>query len=139
MPRTNTLAFKSELHVSSDYAKMSCNDQHLCLFFTSYLGEKSYQEQTPKLFSLSYMSDMTWLKCLPANQCSSLFLRGVSDEDEKMRLISDKYEEICRHLLQNYLAVVKIEMATKSIIKSRRDKKFSFENQLSTLGNPFSR
>lgn len=46
----------------------------------------------------------------------------------------DSYEEICHYLLQNHVILVKVEMATKSIIRSVRDKKFSFENQLSTLG-----
>ena len=46
----------------------------------------------------------------------------------------DEYDTICRYLLQNHVTIVKVEMATKSIIRSLRDKKFSFENQLSTLG-----
>ena len=50
----------------------------------------------------------------------------------------DSYDEICRYLLQRHVAIVKVEMATKSIIRSKRDKKFSFETQLSSLGIHFT-
>jgi hypothetical protein len=45
-----------------------------------------------------------------------------------------KYEEFCRYFVKNHITIVRVEMATKSIIRSLRDKRFTFENQLSTLG-----
>ncbi len=44
------------------------------------------------------------------------------------------YQTFCRYLLQNHITIVKVELTTKRIMRSVRDKRFSFENQLSTLG-----
>ena len=46
----------------------------------------------------------------------------------------ENYDEFCRYFVKNHITIVRVEMATKSIIRSLRDKRFTFENQLSTLG-----
>jgi len=46
----------------------------------------------------------------------------------------DNYEAMCHYLIQNHITVVKVELTAKRIMKSIRDKRFSFENQLSMLG-----
>ena len=42
--------------------------------------------------------------------------------------------DFCEYLVKNEMVVVKIEMATGSVIRSIRDKRFTFESQLSALG-----
>lgn len=46
----------------------------------------------------------------------------------------ETYTEACKYLMKNYIVLVKVEMATKSLIRSVRDKRFPFETQLSSLG-----
>ena len=43
-------------------------------------------------------------------------------------------EMVCQYLFQNHITIVKVELTTKRIMRSVRDKRFSFENQLSNLG-----
>jgi hypothetical protein len=43
-------------------------------------------------------------------------------------------DALCQYLIQNHITIVKVELTAKRIMRSIRDKKFSFENQLSTLG-----
>lgn len=42
--------------------------------------------------------------------------------------------DICKYLVSHHVAIVKVEMATKSMMRSVRDKRFSFETQLASLG-----
>ncbi len=44
-------------------------------------------------------------------------------------------KSICKYLVSHNLVIVKVEMATKSMMRSVRDKRFSFETQLASLGN----
>jgi hypothetical protein len=49
-----------------------------------------------------------------------------------------KYEAFCNTLLSEHVSVVKIEMATKSLTRSLKDKRFNFVSQLSSLGNAYN-
>ncbi len=42
--------------------------------------------------------------------------------------------EFCDELVKEYISVVKIEMATESVTVSRKERRVSFENQISSLG-----
>jgi hypothetical protein len=67
----------------------------------------------------------------------------------KIRLVYDHYvsnmpnpddiDAFCHYFVSNYTALVKIEMMSKSVLKSIRDKKFSLMSQVSELGNSFFR
>ena len=52
-------------------------------------------------------------------------VRGLPDPTEM---------DFCFHLLKNEVAIVKIEMATGSVIRSVKDKRITFESQLASLG-----
>ena len=47
---------------------------------------------------------------------------------------SDNVTSFCQKILSENIATVKIEMASKSIQRSVKDKRFNFSSQLSTLG-----
>ena len=47
-----------------------------------------------------------------------------------------KYGSFCNSLLGENVAIVKVEMATKSLTRSLKDKRFNFVSQLSSLGKP---
>ena len=47
----------------------------------------------------------------------------------------ESYNDICEYLVKNYISVIKVEIGTKSVIKSIRDVKTTFETQLSAIGN----
>ena len=44
------------------------------------------------------------------------------------------FDEFCNKFLKENVAVVKVEMATKSLTRSLKDKRFNFVSQLSSLG-----
>ena len=46
-----------------------------------------------------------------------------------------KITDYCKYMFENYITIVKIELTSDSIIRSVRDRKYSFEVQLSILGN----
>ena len=46
----------------------------------------------------------------------------------------DSNVDITEYLFQNYFSIVKVEMGAKSVIKSVRDVKATFEYQLSAIG-----
>jgi len=43
-------------------------------------------------------------------------------------------QDLCKYFLTNHFTAVKVEIATKSMMRSVRDRRFSFETQLSSLG-----
>jgi hypothetical protein len=47
----------------------------------------------------------------------------------------EKFTTFCEFLIRNHVSVVRIEIGSKSVIRSVRDKRISFENQLAALGN----
>ncbi len=47
------------------------------------------------------------------------------------------FTNVCKYLVQHRLVVVKVEMATKSMMSSVRDRRFSFEAQIASLGSPY--
>lgn len=53
------------------------------------------------------------------------------------RNIDDEHE-ICKYLLKNHVVIVKVELASKAIMRSVRDKRFPFEAQLASLGTRFT-
>jgi hypothetical protein len=46
----------------------------------------------------------------------------------------DHWDTFCDTLLTQNVALVKVEMATKSLTRSLKDKRFNFVSQLSSLG-----
>ena len=48
--------------------------------------------------------------------------------------VNRKYDEFCNKFLTENVALVKIEMVTKSITRSIKDKRYNFVAQLSSLG-----
>jgi hypothetical protein len=42
--------------------------------------------------------------------------------------------EICKYLLENHVVIVKVELASKTVLRSVRDARFPFEAQLASLG-----
>jgi hypothetical protein len=53
---------------------------------------------------------------------------------EKSINFEDDYKSFCSQFLMENVAVIKAEIATPTLIQSKRDKRFSFEGQISELG-----
>jgi hypothetical protein len=49
----------------------------------------------------------------------------------------DSLNNVCEFLIKNHVSVIKVEIGAKSVIKSVRDVKTTFENQLSAVGRIF--
>ena len=46
----------------------------------------------------------------------------------------DSLDDICEYVVKNFVSVIRVEIGTKSVIKSVRDVKTTFETQLSAIG-----
>ncbi len=53
---------------------------------------------------------------------------------EKSINFEDDYKSFCSQFLMENVAIIKAEIATPTLIQSKRDKRFSFEGQISELG-----
>jgi hypothetical protein len=93
---------------------------------------------------------------LPSNFCTNEILNieypynvycGICQKiitNHKIRLIYDYYvnkgpnpndiDDFCQHFITKHVALVKIEMVSNSVVRSIRDKRFSFISQVSALG-----
>lgn len=53
--------------------------------------------------------------------------------DEK-GLNPELFENVCEFIIRNHISVIEVKIGAKSVIKSVRDVKITFENQLSAIG-----
>jgi hypothetical protein len=61
-------------------------------------------------------------------------IRLVYDHYRRNKPHPDDINAFCQYFISNYTAVVKIEMVSKSVMRSVRDKRFSLMSQVSQLG-----
>jgi hypothetical protein len=47
----------------------------------------------------------------------------------------NEFDQFCKNFVDDNVALVKVELATKSITRSLKDKRMNFVRQLSSLGN----
>ena len=61
-------------------------------------------------------------------------VNGGPDPDIFSNPLNNNLEHFCNKFIAENVALVKVEMATKSLTRSLKDKRFNFVSQLSSLG-----
>ncbi len=80
-----------------------------------------------------------WRQLCSDNKLIDTFYQFIK-ENYKLFLIYKKginpeiLENVCEFVIQNHISVIEVKIGAKSVIKSVRDVKITFENQLSAIG-----
>ena len=117
--------FKNMLNLPQVYENCNClND---CRAVAYGISESTRPLNLHNLFMRSkalYRPITNWI----STACKHYYLYFASDPRYNAEVDKTKY------LFQNHLSIIKVEMGTKSVIKSVRDVKATFEYQLSAIG-----
>jgi len=119
--------FRNVFHQSKLYR--SCNCMPDCQTTTFSISESTRPFIWKKCDSIDNLVTMV-------QQRYSLYFALENVKNEYGSNVAS-YHDICGHLKDNHISIIKVEMGTKSVIKSVRDVKASFEYQLSAVGETF--